>query len=150
MPWHRALPPAARARGLTLLELLVVLAILAVASAGAALALRDPDRQALQREGERLAALLEAGRGWSRSTGLPLTWQAGPEGFRFTGRDPQAPPQPWLQPGVEVEWPAEQARRELVLGPEPIVAAQSLVLRLREQRLQLGTDGLKPFSVGGP
>jgi prepilin-type N-terminal cleavage/methylation domain-containing protein len=49
-------------RGLTLLELLVVLTVAALATAAVSLSLRDPDQRALQREGERLAALLESGR----------------------------------------------------------------------------------------
>jgi general secretion pathway protein H len=140
----------ARRRGFTLLELLVVLAIMAIATAGATLALRDPDRQALQREGERLAALLESGRAWSRSNGQALKWRAEPGGFRFVGRQAQEPAQPWLRPEVVVEWPRGNAQRELVLGPEPILAAQSLVLRLRNQRLNLATDGLQPFAVSAP
>jgi enoyl-CoA hydratase len=42
------------------------------------------------------------------------------------------------------------AERALVLGPEPILAAQSVVLRLREQQLRLSTDGLAPFQVQRP
>jgi hypothetical protein len=38
----------------------------------------------------------------------------------------------------------------LVLGPEPILAAQALTLRLREQRLRLASDGLQPFAVRQP
>ncbi|MBL8365900.1 MAG: type II secretion system protein, partial [Comamonas sp.] len=54
-----------RLRGFTLLELLVVLAIVGLAMAGVALALRDNGGALLEREGERLAALLEAGRAQS-------------------------------------------------------------------------------------
>jgi general secretion pathway protein H len=35
----------------------------------------------------------------------------------------------------------------LVLGPEPLIAAQRLVLMQGERRLVLGTDGLSPFAV---
>jgi general secretion pathway protein H len=35
----------------------------------------------------------------------------------------------------------------LVLGPEPIIGAQRIVLRLNNQRLVLATDGLAPFQV---
>ncbi len=136
-------------RGFTLLELLVVLAILAVATAGVSLGLRDPQRQALERDAERLVAMLEAGRAWSRTSGLPLRWIAQGTGFEFQGRQPPRPPEPWLHEGVRVEQPA-QGRAELVLGPEPMLAPQSLVLRLGEQRLRVATDGLKPFSVSPP
>ena len=37
--------------------------------------------------------------------------------------------------------------RAVVLGPEPLIGAQRIVLRLRDQRLTLATDGLGPFVV---
>lgn len=146
-PW---LPVAAAPRGLTLLELLVVLAILAVATAGASLALREPERSALQREAERLAALLDSGRAWSRSTGQPLQWVARPDGFQFVGRQPPDPVQRWLHPQVQVQWEPSAAVQALVLGPEPIVAAQSVTLGLGAHRLRVASDGLRPFGVTSP
>lgn len=137
-------------RGFTLLELLVVLAILAIATASVTFTLRDPDRQALQRDAERLAALLEGGRAWSRSTGQPLRWVPRPSGFEFPGRVPAQPAQRWLDERIQLEWPAGAASRELVLGPEPMIAAQALTLRLGEQRLRVATDGLQPFAVQAP
>jgi general secretion pathway protein H len=142
--------PRGRQRGLTLLELLVVLSIAAMATAMAALALRDQGQQALQREGERLIALLEGQRAWSRSSGQPVRWVAVEGGFVFQGRVPARPPERWLSEGVQVQWPQVGAERALVLGPEPILAAQSVVLRLREQQLRLSTDGLAPFQVQRP
>jgi general secretion pathway protein H len=51
---------------------------------------------------------------------------------------------------VQVQWPQAGTERALVLGPEPILAAQSVVLQLREQRLRLSTNGLAPFQVQRP
>ena len=64
-----------RARGFTLLELLVVISIMALATAGVGLALRDGGQQALEREGERLAVLLESARAQSRASGVPVRWR---------------------------------------------------------------------------
>jgi general secretion pathway protein H len=63
---------------------------------------------------------------------------------------PARPPERRLSEGVQVQWPQVGAERALVLGPEPILAAQSVVLRLREQQLRLSTDGLAPFQVQRP
>jgi hypothetical protein len=38
----------------------------------------------------------------------------------------------------------------LVLGPEPILAAQALTLKLRKQTLSIVTDGLGPFEIRQP
>ena len=142
--------PQGRQWGLTLLELLLVLSIAAMATAMAALALRNQGEQALQREGERLIALLEGQRAWSRSSGQAVRWVPVENGFVFQGRVPARPPERWLSQGVQVQWPPTSAERALVLGPEPILAAQSVVLKLREQELRLSTNGLAPFQVQRP
>jgi hypothetical protein len=38
----------------------------------------------------------------------------------------------------------------LVLGPEPIIAPQTITLRLRQQQLTLSSDGLRAFEVRTP
>jgi type II secretion system protein H len=70
-----------RQQGLTLLELLVVLAIIGFAMAGVSLALRDSSQTQLEREAQRLVAVLEAARAQSRTSGIALIWQATPDGF---------------------------------------------------------------------
>lgn len=137
-------------RGLTLLELLMVLTVAAMATAAISLSLRDPDQWALQREGERLAALLESGRTWSRSSGQVLRWTAGPEGFAFEGHTPKRAPEAWQTPGIEVQWTQVAQAQALVLGPEPIIAPQAITLRLRQQQLTLSSDGLRAFEVRAP
>ena len=70
-----------RQLGLTLLELLVVLAIIGFAMAGVSLSLRDSNQTQLEREAQRLVAVLEAARAQSRTSGIALIWQTTPEGF---------------------------------------------------------------------
>ena len=70
-----------RQHGLTLLELLVVLAIIGLSVAGVSLSLRDSSQTQLEREAQRLIAVLEAARAQSRTSGIALIWQATPEGF---------------------------------------------------------------------
>ena len=37
--------------------------------------------------------------------------------------------------------------RAIVLGPEPLIGEQRILLRLDNQRLTLMTDGIGPFAV---
>lgn len=138
--------PSRRPRaGFTLLELLVVVGIIAVASAGVAFALRDTAAASLDREAQRLAALLESARARSRLTGQPVRWVAAEQGFRFEGMPREALPQTWLSADTQVV-----GRGVLVLGPEPIIGPQAVVLTSAghpERALRIATDGLRPFAV---
>jgi general secretion pathway protein H len=140
---------ARTSRGFTLIELMIVVVLIAVASSVASLALRDPASTMLEREAARLAALLEAGRAEARASGLAASWEPRSTeeatGFRFLGLPPSDElPTRWLESGVSAE---VVGARAVVLGPEPLIPAQSIVLRLRDQRLTLTTDGLGPFVV---
>ncbi|HXE23026.1 MAG TPA: prepilin-type N-terminal cleavage/methylation domain-containing protein [Rhodoferax sp.] len=138
-------------KGFTLLELLVVVAIIAIASAGVGFALRDSSQTQLQREGQRLAALLDAGRAQSRATGVPIVWHTTRDGFVFDGATAQSLPEHWLGAGVEVVSASTiiGSQATLTLGPEPIIAPQDVVLGLagQQQSVRIATDGLRPFSV---
>lgn len=151
------LPPfqrASSARGFTLLELLVVVAIIAIASAGVVFAIPDASHSALERDAQRLAALLDSARAQSRASGLAVYWQATPEGFKFEGlpqtknsntgeiQDVSKLPSNWLS----LDTSADPGSR-LALGPEPIIARQEVVLHNAGRSLTLATDGLRPFSM---
>ncbi len=131
--------------GFTLLELLLVVAIIAVASAGVSFALRDSAQSQLEREAVRLAALLESARSRSLASGVAVRWRATDTGFAFDGLPAGTLPQAWLSNDVTSAAPAR-----LLLGPEPIIAAQSVQLVSRSQpdrSLTVATDGLRPFGV---
>ena len=80
---------ATRCGGFTLIEVMVVVAIIAIAASVVSLALRDPSLVRLEREGERLAALLEMARAEARAAAAPVRWVPGRDGgaaqFRFIG-----------------------------------------------------------------
>ena len=139
-------------QGFTLIELLVVVVLIAIASAVASLALRDPAATRLESEAARLAALLEGARAEARASGLAAHWEprsdpaeTGGEGFRFVGLpSSSALPTQWLSEGVRAE---VVGARAVTLGPEPLIGAHRIVLRLEDRQLTLSTDGLGPFMV---
>jgi general secretion pathway protein H len=139
--------PAQSASGFTLIELLVVLAIVAIASAGVVLTLRDSTATDLERDAQRLGAVLASARAQSRMQGTPVWWRPSPNGFLIDGLQPPQAAQTWLSPNTKSSSPA------VVLGPEPVIDAQTIVLESRRQaatRVQLSTDGLRPFAVVRP
>jgi general secretion pathway protein H len=143
--------PPALPHGFTLLELLVVVALIAVATAGVSLSLRDSAHSALQRDAERLAVLLETGRAQARANGLPVVWRTQDlapntvQSFVFEGLPP---------PGLPKNWLAESTRAApgsaITLGPEPLIEPQAVALSAPQspgQTLWVVTDGLRPFKV---
>jgi general secretion pathway protein H len=148
--------------GFTLLELLVVLAIVAIGSAGVGFAMRDGTQNQLEREALRLSALLETARARSQLSGVPVRWQVTERGFRFEGLASRAGtedalPQAWLEADTVATLPDAPRRNRvggqpggLLLGPEPIIEPQSVTLVSRSQpdkQVRLATDGVRPFAV---
>lgn len=153
-----------RQSGLTLLELLVVLVIIGLLTAGVSLALRDNSTTLLEREGQRLVAKLEAARVQSRTSGQTLVWRANASGFVIEAWPLQTTnavaQENWLQNGTQanVELPLSSGAKDImvVLGPEPILSPTRIVLSIPAQntnvsdephKLSIGTDGLRPFEV---
>ena len=141
-------------RGFTLLELMIVVAIIALATAGVSLALRDSDSTQLEREALRLSALLESARAQSRTSGVPVLWRNTGSGFEFIGVAPApdaldglANTRSWLSADTRALITQPAGAAVLVLGPEPLIAAQRLQLLQGDRRVSLGTDGLAPFAV---
>ena len=135
----RALARMRRSAGFTLIELLVVIAIIAIASAGVSLALRDSADTQLERDGQRLAALLESARAQSRTSGRAVRWRPVAGGFHFEGLPPDTLPEQWLDPATQVV-----SGTALQLGPEPIIGPQEVVLgstALPGRSLRIATDG---------
>jgi general secretion pathway protein H len=141
-----------KARGFTLIELMVVVALIAIASAVASLSLRDPQATRLENEASRLVSLLESARSESRALGVEAFWiphsnLEGVPGFQFKGL-PASEDRPslWLSAGVSAQI---KGRPMLTLGPEPMIGPQQILLRLDDRTLVLETDGLGPFVVTG-
>jgi len=137
--------------GFTLLELLVVVAIVAMVSAGVGFAMRDSSQVQLDRDAERLAALLVSARAQSRVTGASVRWRADVGGFHFEGLPEAEQPQPWLDADTTVI--SATGATPVLLGPEPIIGPQEIVLISRSQpgkTVRLATDGVRPFAIAAP
>ena len=158
------------ARGLTLLEMLLVVALIALSSFGVSLALRDDAVQRLTRESQRLIALLEAARAQSQASATVMVFESNATGFVIrTPATRQTQAHNWLYgdtrasvipfvANMVVDTTSSAAGHALanpsgsalILGPEPILAAQRLRLQNQDQSLVLATDGLRGFEVSAP
>lgn len=147
---RRLRPPS---RGFTLLELMVVMVIIALATGLMTLALRDSAESRLEKEGVRLAALLESARAQARISGAEVRWEVIPPpggGFRFVGLPVDATkalPSAFLDQDTQALIVGANA---VPLGPEPLIGTQRILLKLDEHELTLGTDGLAPFAILPP
>lgn len=145
----RAYKPWFNNRGFTLIEITIVAAIIAIGSSLMVLAWRESDIRTLEREGDRLAALLESARIHSRASGQPITWRATNSGFVFSGNAKifiKTLPTNWESSQVQASSSAP-----ILLGPEPMLEAQSISLFLKNdasnKRILVITNGLEPFHV---
>ena len=68
----------------------MVISIVALATAGVSMAMRDSSQTQLEREAQRLAALLESARAQSRASGMAVRWHTTADGFQFDGLPPGA------------------------------------------------------------
>lgn len=129
---------------------MVVVALIAIAVGVASLSLRDSRSTRLEREAARLAALLETARAEARVAGLPVRFRLTPGGsdgqFSFSGLPAsRTMPTRWLDGEVVAQIGSD--RPVVVLGPEALIGPQSVQLRIDDHRIEVGTDGLRPFTV---
>jgi general secretion pathway protein H len=140
-----------KVRGFTLLELLVVITVIALGTAGVALAMRDSGQTSIEREALRLSALLDAARSQSRASGVMVTWDAVQDDsstlvMRWRGLRSKEPlPTQWLDAQTRTMTPLV-----VVLGPDPVIAPQRVRLTLGTERRDVVTDGVGSFKVEQP
>lgn len=145
--------PGGFIRGFTLLELLVVVAIIALTTGLSVLALRDSDRDRLEQEAVRLSALLEAARIESRASGRSLTWRpmvrssdaASPVSRDFVFEGPPTP-RSALAVGRSADGPESGPNRTTVPGdwPQRWLHTDTRAEVIGASRLVLGPEPLIP------
>ena len=146
LPW----PPsraghALASPGFTLIELMVVVALVAVATAGVSLGLRDRADDALERDAQRLAALLEATRAQARASESRAVWQLREGGYVVHGLPTPQRLESWLSQDTRAH-----TASPVVLGPEPLIEPRQIALFSAQQpqrQLWVVSDGLRPFAV---
>ena len=126
-----------------------MVAIMAMATAGVGLAMRDSSQTQLEREAQRLAALLESARAQSRMSANPVRWRATATGFAFEGLagSRACPRTGWA---ADVRATETRVRACWALSPSSARSAygwQSLSQPTRS--LTIATDGVRPFAVTG-
>jgi general secretion pathway protein H len=140
-----------RSRGFTLIEMMVVLAIVALLTGVVSWSMRDSAAVQLKQEGERLALWLESARVQARVQGLAVTAQMSPHGVVLQGLPADTPGSTqgaivlsWLHPGTQ----PVGGDALLLLGPEPFIPSQQVQLgnaRDPSARTTVWTSGAGPW-----
>jgi general secretion pathway protein H len=140
---------------------MVVLLIVGIALGAVTLSFRSPTQQTLEREGERLAAVLNLARDEARLTGQPVLLKLDRQGWRFfqagsTGwaavPDDLLPPGQFNPPLDRVVFGAGDSTDDSQgiqywMGIEEMDDFKGLLLRRGAQEAQLVTDGLGHYRV---
>jgi general secretion pathway protein H len=134
-----------RARGFTLLELLVVLVIAGMLLGLVAFNAMPGERQALQGDAQRVALLLQLARDEAILRNRPVAFEAEPDRYRFLIRDGNKW-QPFTQDDMLRE--REFKRGPVSLSINPVTAAESNPMRIVFGREPVDKPFVLTFAVG--
>ena len=132
-------------RGFTLIEILVVIAIVGVAAAAVAMSISTSDARSLQEETARLGALFRIAQNEARVSGRTLVWEADREGYRFRPLDAEAA-RDWNDEILRARrWPFPVRAVEggpILFGREPLLELAQLRIATAEREVRLTLDPL--------
>lgn len=140
-------------QGFTLIELMVVLVIVGIASAAISLSIRPDPAKALREDAERLAQLLQVAQGEVQADGRAILWQADRNGYRFVRAgavlddDALLRPRRWQAESVSVR---RSPDRPVRLEPEWIGEALTLRLVSGQQQIEVHRSAAGRVEVRQP
>lgn len=146
-------------RGFTLIELMVVLIIIGIASAAVSLSIKPDPLHGLRRDADRLVQLLQIAQAEALADGRPITWLADVKGFGFSRHteqgpgfdhfkgDPQLRPRAWDTAGMQVR---VIPRQQVVLKPEWFDSPLQLQLSDGQHSLSVRRTAAGQFRVIAP
>ena len=144
------------ARGMTLIEMLVVVVIIGIVLAFTAISGGPDTQRQLRLDAERLAAVLEIAHEQALIGGAPLRFEIDAQGWRFLirdqrswrplTRDPELRPRPWSVP-TQVDLSRTDGQSTVEFGRDAIDSPFTIVLRRDQARVSLQANGLGLFGV---
>ena len=154
--------PGPRAAGFTLIEILVVVVLIAIAATLVTVKLQPDDRALLKEEATRLAAVLTQARDEAVITGSGIGWRGSTNGYQFFRRNderqwiaiekdevfhPRSLPQDVSLTDVEIGATKAGANDMLILSASAANPEYRIVLAFRNARLQVRAEPSGPALV---
>jgi len=130
-------------RGYTLIELLLVVALVGIAASVAAMSVRGDERYRLREEGDRLSALFRMAASEARISGRTLVWEADLSGYRFRAARDAEDEKVREELGRRRAWPFEVRRLEttrILFTREPLREPALVVIETPARELHLALD----------